>query len=137
MTIKQFITRLKNANISHLWDTRDAVISRYKQDFKGVNLERFITDAGIVYEYKKVLGVPKIVRDALLKTNITQDEFNPLYEKHLIDTGVNLETFKAELKNIDVLALYCSCDLKTKPCVCHRRSLAALLGSPDCKDLIA
>lgn len=128
LTLETFLTRLKAAKVSHVWDVRDTNMSQFKPDFSGPSLKRTLEAAGIDYEHKKQLGVPSMLRWVLLEcTDLLKDgaeSFAAFYERHTAKQGVNFGDLKAELMGNKRTALLCM-EAPGKPC--HRYFLPDLL----------
>ena len=141
-TLESFIISLLADDVTYLLDTRH--IRSLRNPLSPIfaankKLEPALKKVGIEYSHDKSLGVPKSFRDKWIpdtKNPITQDEFTVLYSGLLDSRLVNLSNIKNDIDKHKKVALMCVCDLEDKPYLCHRKSLVALLGSPDAKDLI-
>lgn len=116
---------LEAAGIQRVIDVREAPVSR-KPGFSKGPLAAWLKDAGIVYENRRELGVPKPVRDRYKQSG----DWNPFatwYRAHLESVGEQVAGIALQAQQERCCLLCFETDAES----CHRSLLCEALAPAD------
>lgn len=122
--IDRFVVTLKSVGVKLLADVRAVAISR-KKGFSKTALQTRLESEGIEYSHFKVLGDPKLGRDAARAGRY--DEFRSIYFAHLngVEPQAALEILSEKIQQ-NPTCLLC---FERIPETCHRSIIADQLKS--------
>ena len=123
--IDEFITRLKQFNISRLIDVREIPLSR-KPGFSKTSLRERLKNENIEYVHIKALGSPSPIRNKL-KTDWDYDYFFKAYAKYL---SQNMQVIREVYQFISD-GINCLMCFERFPEKCHRTAVADRIKEYD------